>query len=93
MNTFALRLVADILLFMSVLYLPWWVGASLALVFFFIFSNYTEMLFAALLTDLLYAVPVERFGGFSLVLSLSALAIFVFGKILKRHLRILHSTY
>lgn len=90
MTPLALRACADILLFGSVLFLPWWVGAALALVSFFFFPNYVEMLLAALLTDLLYAAPAERFWGFQFVLSLSAVAVFVFCTILKRHLRSPH---
>ncbi len=90
MNLLTLRVVADILLFQSVLFFPWWVGASLALVFFFFFSNYAEMLFAAFLTDLLYATPTERFGGLQFVLSLSAVVVFVFCTMLKQYLRSPH---
>lgn len=90
MTLFALRIVADILLFGSVLFFPWWVGAILALILFFFFSNYVEMLFVAFLTDLFYGVPTERFGGFRFVLSLSAVAVFVFCTITKRYLRSPH---
>ena len=86
----ALRACADMLLFGSVLFLPWWVGAALALVFFFFFPSYIEMLLAALLADLLYAAPTEQFWGFQLVLSLSTIAVFVFCNILKRYLRSPH---
>jgi hypothetical protein len=93
MTPLTLRCAADLLLFGSVLYFPWWVGMSLALVFFFAFPTYVEMLLAALFTDLLYAAPTERFGGFLFVLSISSLVVFVLCGILKRHLRIPHSVY
>ncbi len=90
MTPLAFRVVVDVLLFGSVLFLPWWIGTSLALIFFFFFPYFVEMLFVSLLTDLLYATPTERFAGFRFVLSLSSVSIFVFCTILKRHLRSPH---
>lgn len=48
------RLVADILLGFSILYLPWFVSLALFILFSFIFERYYEGVVGAVLFDLLY---------------------------------------
>ncbi len=88
MTLIFLRILAAAVLGGSVLYLPWWVGAGEALIFFFVFENYVEMLLAAFFADLLYSVPLPQFGRFEFILSLSALALFVLLGLLKKQLRV-----
>ncbi len=87
------RIFADLLLCGAVLYLPWWVSALLALLSFFLFEHFYEMLVAAFLLDLLYGAPSPHFGTFRFVMSSVAVVLFMLGTVLKRHLRPVHLVY
>jgi hypothetical protein len=65
MNTSAQRILVDALLFASLLWLPWWCSALIALAAVFIFEWYLEAVIAGFLMDSLYGVPSARFHGFT----------------------------
>ncbi len=85
MSRFIYRSLADLLLFALVLFAPWWLAALFASACFLFFGGFVELILAALLADLLYGAPTERFFGFPFVLSLSAaLAALALGSLKKR---------
>lgn len=70
-----IRLSADILLCVSLLFFPWWISASLAVVFLFAFRSYYEVLAFGFIYDSLYATALPTFQFFSFPVSvISALA-------------------
>jgi len=63
----AKRIVVDVLLFASILWLPWWCAALVAFGATFIFDWYYEVVVAGFIADSLYGVPNARFHGFMFV--------------------------
>ena len=85
------RPLVNAFLFALVFFAPWWLAALFALVSFFLFDDFVELLLAALLADFLYGAPTPRFFGFPFVRSLSAALLFLALGLLKRHLRLARS--
>ena len=81
------RIGANILLFVSIVLLPWWVALILGVIFLFTFSSFYEIILWALLGDLLYGTNIVSFYGVNIFLSLGALFLFVVSKIAKDHIR------
>lgn len=77
------RILATVVLFFSVLYLPFWVSVILALGAMAYFRMYWEAVLVFLVIDALYGVPQERFFGFTFVASAFALALLLIVEILK----------
>lgn len=84
----AKRTLADILLIMAALFLPWWVVLPFAVALFFTFERYFELFLAAFLMDLLYGNALLRFGGFQFVLSLGSVLLYIILTFPKRRMRI-----
>jgi hypothetical protein len=81
------RFLADAFLFVSALFLPWWVTLPAAFAFFFAFESFYEVLLVALFLDALYGIPSSRFGGFQFVLSTAALVGYIAAFLLKSRMR------
>ena len=81
------RAVTDAGLLLAVFFLPWWTALLFALVPFFAFKRFIELVLAAFLMDLLYGIRLPRFGGFEFMLSLLAILLYVAGSFLKRRMR------
>lgn len=84
----AKRVVADLLLMTGAFFLPWWVVLLCASVLFFVFDRFFELFFLAFLMDLLYAVPLARFGQFEFVLSLASVPLYGILVFIKKRMRI-----
>ena len=82
------RIITTIFLFFAVFFLPWWLTAFFACVAFFVFTDFYEVLFLGLLSDLLYGAPVTFLYGFSFVATVSALVMCISGGFLKTRMRI-----
>ena len=80
------RVFFDILLFLAVLFLPWWVGVLLAVVGLFVFNNFYEYLIFGVIVFVLYSTPSNRIISspvyYSLILTLS----FVLIETIKRNI-------
>jgi hypothetical protein len=48
------RLIADFLIFISVIVLPWWATVVFSFLAFFVFSNYFELIIFGFIFDVLY---------------------------------------
>ena len=83
-----MRVLVDILLVLGALLLPWWLALAVSVGFFFVFPRFYELLFIALLIDLLYGIPLERFKDFQFVLSLSTGVLFLLLTTFKKRMRI-----
>jgi len=82
------RIFVDLLLLVAAALLPWWLVILCSAAFFFVFENFVELLFVALLLDLLYGAPLERFFGFQFALSLGSAALFLALLFLKKRMRL-----
>lgn len=83
-----LRILASILLLLSVLFAPFWVSVILAIAGMMYFRFFIEAVFLLLITDLLYAVPMQKFFEIVPVAFLGSLFCFIILELLKRKLRL-----
>ncbi len=74
------RIILDILLFLSVLFAPWWVSVLLALIFMIYFRNFIEIIIAGFIIDILY-------GNGQMYFTVGSLVVFVFLHLFKRKIR------
>ena len=83
----AQRIIFNIMLVLSTIYLPWWITLPMTLCGLFLFDRFYEYFLVGILMDTLYGVPLEKFYGiwfvFTLILSIAYVTI---GK-LKRSIR------
>lgn len=79
------RLAFNIALILSLLYLPWWAGAVIALSACFMIGRFYEVVIYGILADTLYG---SRFGwhGFSYVATLYAVVIFAAASVIRKRL-------
>lgn len=82
----AWRIAAGIGIFLSALWLPFWLTVALGVLFLYVFDSFYELFAAFLLVDLVYGTAEERFFGFSLVALALAFALSVGMYFLKRAL-------
>lgn len=58
------RILLNIALFISIVYLDWWITLIFAICGVFIFDNFYEAVMSGFLIDLLYGTPSDTFFGF-----------------------------
>lgn len=85
---YGMRILANILLFLGVLFLPWWLVLLVAVWCFFLFPRFHELFWYAFLADLLYAAPQDRFFGFEFALSLITVVLIVVLTLVKKQMRV-----
>jgi len=75
------RIIVDILLFLSILYLPFWFSVLLAFVAALYFKSFYELVIALLVIDLLY-------GGYgnNFLMTISGVILFALVSFLKKRL-------
>jgi hypothetical protein len=79
------RIFFNIILFLSVFFLPWWISILLGLIFVFIFSEYYEIIVLGLLLDSLYSET----GSFkSALFTLAAVVVFIVAFEIRKRMRI-----
>jgi hypothetical protein len=61
------RILASVLLLVSILFLPFWVAVVLALFGMIYFHIFLEAVFLFLLSDVLYGVPEAKFFGITFI--------------------------
>ena len=83
-----LRAIADFLLITAAFLLPWWVVLLCAAALFFVFERFFELFLVAFLMDLLFAVPLPRFGRFEFVLSFGSVFLYLILNAIKKKMRI-----
>ena len=80
------RIAAAAVLFLSVIFMPWWFSFILAIAGILYFRNFYEALLAAFFMDAFYAVPEWKFGGITLVSFFAVLAVFISARYLKNNI-------
>ncbi|HBV01779.1 MAG TPA: hypothetical protein DEF00_05375 [Candidatus Taylorbacteria bacterium] len=83
-----MRAIADFLLITAAFLLPWWVVLLCAAALFFVFERFFELFLVAFLMDLLFAVPLPRFGRFEFVLSFGSVFLYLILNAIKKKMRI-----
>ncbi|MDE1874756.1 MAG: hypothetical protein KGI79_00735 [Patescibacteria group bacterium] len=80
-----MRLALNIALAVSLLFLPWWTGAIVALSACFLVPNFYEVIVYGILVDALYA---SRFGegGWAHIATIYAVAVFLIGSSVRTRL-------
>jgi hypothetical protein len=81
------RIVADILLLISVYIFPWWLFLILAIAFIFYFESYLEVLLGAFILDALYGMPIQFLFGRNIIFLLSVSVLLIISFYAKKKLR------
>ncbi len=80
------RILATLFLFVSIFWFPFWLTAIVALVAFFVFTDYYEIFPIFLLLDMVYAQPHEHFWNSLIVHTLYAIVFFYALSLLKKYI-------
>lgn len=83
----ALRILASIILIISILFLPIYISILLALVFMFYFKLFYEAPILFIFSDLIYGVAKNRFLGMVFVSSIAFFILLFFIELLKKKLK------
>lgn len=79
------RIVFNILMFLSVLFLPWWVTVIVAMVFLSKFKAY-EIIFWGVFVDILYSASVPSFLNIEYLFTITFIVLLIISHYLKRRL-------
>ncbi len=82
------RVLAGVVLFISVLFFPLWVSLLLAAAAMFYFPLFFEAPFLFLISDLLYAVPEERYFKMAIVSVATSIILLVAIEFAKKKIRL-----
>lgn len=80
-----LRIAFNVLMFTSVLFLPWWITAIIAISFLFKFTAY-EIILWGVFADMLYSASAPSFYNIEFLFTISAIVIFVLAYFIKKRL-------
>lgn len=73
------RIIADIILFLSIFFAPWYIAVGLGVLFVILFHRFWEVLVAGLFLDALYSISdsglLSRFGIFTFLFLLFLLIV------------------
>lgn len=81
------RIVCDIILFLFLLFAPWYWTAVLAIIFMILFRRYWEGVVIAVFFDTLYSLPDAKFYGRFGIFTAVALILFFVLENLKKKIR------
>lgn len=82
------RIIADILLFLTVLYAPWWLVSMAVFFSILYFKSFYEAFFFGFLFDMLYGVSVPSTHGFQFVFSTAFLVLIFAADFVKAKVRV-----
>jgi hypothetical protein len=85
------RIFADVILFLTVIFSPFWLWLILAILGAFYFASYYEIIFAFLLSDLIYGLSLNRFRGTHFAGLIAGTVIFLIIFLLKRKILAIES--
>lgn len=83
---FYIRILLNLFLFFSILFLPWWFTLFAAVAFLFIFEAY-EVLLWGLFADVLYSTPVPAYFNIEFLFTLLFFILFIGIHYIKKRLR------
>jgi hypothetical protein len=75
------RITLDILLFLSILFAPWWVSVLLSLFLLVYFDNFIEIIIAGIVMDTLYG------NNWKIYFIVGSSSVFVLAYLIKRKMR------
>jgi len=81
------RVVASAGVFVSFLFLPWWVALLLGVLGTFYFSRYYEIIILGIFIDVIYGAPEPSFIPFTLFFTAISIALYTLIRITKTKLR------
>ncbi len=81
------RIIADIVLFLGIFFLPWWVTVILTFIFIILFRWFWEGIIAMLFIDSLYSLPDVKFYGHFGIFIVSAVILLLIIENLKTRIR------
>lgn len=87
MSKISQRILLDIVIVLSVFYLPWWISAILVAIGAFFFDKFYEIFFIGLLLDILYGVKTEKFYGVWFIFTVVFTLIYIIIKYFKKNIR------
>ena len=82
-----IRILASIILIISILFLPLWVSVVFALIFMIYFAFFIEAVFLFLLSDLLFGVKEIKLFDITFISFVIALACLIILELIKKRLR------
>jgi len=80
------RIIFDVLLFIFIFLLPWWVVLILSIIGLFLFKNYYEFLFFSIIIYVLYSIPEYTFLNNSVYVYLGIIVFYLLVQYLRRHI-------
>ena len=86
-KTFFVRMIYDIVVFISLLFINWWCTLFLCFGGVILFRRYYECIFAGVLLDMLYGIPHEHLMNISLIFTTATSILFAVIYGLKIHIR------
>ena len=78
----------DVLLFICVFIMPWWLVAMLSLVGLLYFENFFEIILLGLAMDAAYRVTGNGFWHFELTATIFSMIVFIAATFAKKHLNL-----
>ena len=79
------RIFFDIVLFLSVFILPWWIGVILGLLGMFLFKEFYEFLAFGVVMYILYAIPGQEIIASQIWFHVILVCVFIGIQFLRRH--------
>jgi hypothetical protein len=80
------RVILGILVFLSIIWAPWWLTWSLAIIFLFYFSLYYEIFAWGIIYDALYGISLSEYWNVSYIFSIASIVLFIISFIIKKKL-------
>ena len=85
------RITIDIILFLSLFIMPWWVSYAIAIVGIFFFADFYEIIALGFIIDIVYGTPNTLFFGIQFANTLSAVLLFAAVTFIKNRMRFYQS--
>lgn len=82
-----LRVVLDILLFLSLILLPWWLTTLIVVALLFYFPKFYEAIFAGFFMDAVFATSTSTLADFQFFFTTLYILLFIIFEVLKPHIR------
>lgn len=91
MNT-SFRILAALVILLSLVFGPWWLPVTLSIVAVFLFINYYEMVLWGVMMDALYGLPIEQFDGYRYVFTTASVILFLAVFFVRKYFAIYETT-
>ena len=81
-----IRIIAGILLLLSIIFAYWWITWLLAIILLFYFPIYYEIIICGIIYDALYGISLPQFWNIDYVFTFFSIVLFVLSIIIKKYL-------